>query len=1014
VATIDVSAGDVLAFRDQAGAYQPTHYLSAGDALALGDLATTYQATYRLSAADVLAMSDHPKVFWMAANVVGWLEFLQLSDLATVAVARLLPKVASDGVKLSDRATAAVQAVHQVGAGDLLSLRDRAVPTLQVAGQPVVSPQMAREVLRLTDKGTAVRDIYVSASDSLALSGPSEGDRAVDVEAHDLLRLTDLGRSNQILPLFASDTLSLADQARITFVGFGQVDQLILLDRADARICLAGGGGPPGDVASGLRNVLYSGLVEDWPVSWTETPNGLILMANGIDPMFRIDVLKGEASEAGVTPPSAPPALGGFGVGPITGQYNAYVRFLDSSGTPSNLSPVSNAIDCGLDGVIESIYQDAGTGLLVVICHAHGLPPGGPVPITISGVVGIPGANTQWLATVIDDAHFYLSGVAVPPGTYQTGGTWTFGVATIAYSSVAVSDDPRIVRRQILRNLDGDASVYYVDIDSDDLVSDTFFSQQSDEQLSAGDPVPILYRDESPHANRYGVPPSHKACLAGHLGRIFAAGEVTYDRGSLVAGFNSTILRGIQTQWRGSFVGRVVYVVGATRGYEIAAVDEAGQTITLIEPFTDPVGPIAQYAIRPALAERRLMYYSEPSLPESWPAWNAVAFPEDGDEITGLLVKGSFLYVLERRHIYRFTFQEDPSLDGFAFLTTQRGCLNHRSQVQAEDTCYLLDDTGIYKFDGQTAEAISQPIQQIFQQGVGIGRYQVNWDADQRLWHAAHDPIRDTIRWFVAMAGWREPRHAICFDYRRERWWIEEYPAPLDSSTIGTIGHRRSLAGSTGRRVLCLSEATLDGIDSTWADRGVVGSAGPAALIDPAAQWSGDLAGTPVQIVAGKGAGQARVILGVDGTGTKLFLDRPWQIIPDGTATYQIGGVAWRWQSGWYALTPDETENPRDLDLVYEPLELPTTVDAELYYDHAAEPRSWSITTEQDGVTTTAGEPTIRFGLDTPRGFSRQRLAGHADPYAYGDQFVSVRLSGVQATEPVQVYSVVLKGAQTE
>jgi hypothetical protein len=541
-------------------------------------------------------------------------------------------------------------------------------------------------------------------------------------------------------------------------------------------------------------------------------------------------------------------------------------------------------------------------------------------------------------------------------------------------------------------------------------VSDTFLSTKSDEQLSAGDPVPILYRDETPHANRFGVPPSHKAVVVAHQGRIFANVDVTYDRGSILTGFNSTTCRGVGTQWRRTFARRLLYVVGAAQAYEITSVDEDAQTLTLSEPFTDPVGPIASYAIRPPPGERRLLYYCEPGLPESWPPWNAVAFPEDGDEMTGQLVKGSFVYVLEKRAIYRFTFQEDPSLDGFAFLTTRRGCLNHRCQVQAEDSCYLLDDTGIHKFDGQTSEAISQPIQQLFQQGVGLGIHEVNWDADQRLWHAAHDPIRDTIRWFVAMTGWREPRHAICYDYRRSRWWIEEYPAPIDSSTIGTIGHRRSLAGSTGRRVFCLSEGTLDGIEWALAERGTVGAAGPLALVDAGATFLADLAGTPVQIVAGKGAGQARVI--VSASGSRLGIDRPWNIIPNGTSTYQLGGVPWVWRSGWYALTAGEAEAPNDLDLVYEPLQRPTTVDAQIYYDHAKQPEAWALDQAQDGVTTTFGDPTIRFALNTPRGFSRQRMAQHAEPYAYGSQFVSVKLGGVQATEPVQVYSVVLKGAE--
>ncbi len=315
-------------------------------------------------------------------------------------------------------------------------------------------------------------------------------------------------------------------------------------------------------------------------------------------------------------------------------------------------------------------------------------------------------------------------------------------------------------RRQILRNLDGNAETFYVDIDTTDLASTEFASTSDDATLAAGTPVPLSTVDETPYANRYGVPPSHKAIVAAHLGRIFAAGDVSYTRGNARPVFGQPTIRGTGTAWRASMVGRVIYMVGAATVYEIAAVDEAGQVITTTEPVKDALGPFTTYAIRPPAGERRFVYFSEPALPEAWPPWNAVSLPEDSDDITGLMVKGSFLYILERRHISKFTFQTDPARDGFVFLTTRRGCVNDRCHVQVEDTAYMLDEVGLHKFDGQTSEPISTPIQNLFQQ-MGLGGLQVNWQADQRYWHAAHDPVRDTIRWFIAMTGLSSPRHLL-------------------------------------------------------------------------------------------------------------------------------------------------------------------------------------------------------------------------------------------------------------
>ena len=50
-----------------------------------------------------------------------------------------------------------------------------------------------------------------------------------------------------------------------------------------------------------------------------------------------------------------------------------------------------------------------------------------------------------------------------------------------------------------------------------------------------------------------------------------------------------------------------------------------------------------------------------------------------------------------------------------------------------------------------------------------------------------------------------------------------------------------------------------------------------------------DLDGAYVEIIAGTGAGQVRRI--VSNTSTKLRLDRAWDVLPDTTSQYQIGGI---------------------------------------------------------------------------------------------------------------------------
>jgi len=273
----------------------------------------------------------------------------------------------------------------------------------------------------------------------------------------------------------------------------------------------------------------------------------------------------------------------------------------------------------------------------------------------------------------------------------------------------------------------------------------------------------------------------------------------------------------VATGWTPSLVGRFLYVTGAARPYEISAIDPVGQVATLLTPYADPTQAYALYAIRSAPAERQLVYYSEPGQPEVWPPWNAVEMPNDSDEPTALLVKSSYFNVIKQRHIYRLVMDSDPS-QGRVFLQLERGCVNARCHVTVEETTYMLDEVGIHAFGGNRSESqskpISGPIQNLFQADpTSADNLQVDWSSDATLWHAAHDPTWNTIRWFVPMVGDTGINHAICYDYRQSRWWIEAYPTSITASAAATIDGRRSLVGTEARRVPSLGHGITAGAE---------------------------------------------------------------------------------------------------------------------------------------------------------------------------------------------------------
>lgn len=758
----------------------------------------------------------------------------------------------------------------------------------------------------------------------------------------------------------------------------------------------------------GVQNVLQANLDGEFPISFAETPDGRLLMANGIDPVLIWDGTSGQATTAGLKAPDTSPTLGGMTVGYITGKLGAWVRFLDAHGNVSNLSPVSNIVLFGTDGLISSISYNA-AGLVTVTAPAHGL--SGTPQVIIDSVGGILAANGAWTITVISPDAFTINGLVNTQGIYTSGGIWTNGINTIMYGSVPTPTDAKVVRRQILRNLAGNAEALYVDIDTTDLTSTSFTSTTTDPDLLSNEAVPFTYgEDDLPFANRNSPPPSHKRVLASHKGRVFAAGDTPYSTGHAEPMFNSMLVQGVGTSWKATFSTRLIYMDSATKAYQIDSVDEVAQVITLTEPYLDNLTPFTMYTISPAPAERRLIYFTEPGFPESWPEWNAVGVPEDDDDIVSLVALGQYLYIIENRHIYRFTFHNDPEKDGYSFLSANRGSLSDRTQVLTDVGLFMLDEVGIHKFDGDSAVQISQPIQSVFQQD-GTSDIAIDWDADPALWHAAYDPGRDTVRWFVTMLGFDAPFHCLAYNYRTERWWIEQYPIPMTASTNATLGRRRSFVGTTARRIVCLSEGSYDGSDGTGTTTGTVTAATITTLTDSTASFS-DLEGVPIVIIAGTGKGQQRIV--ASNTGTEITVVQPWDAneTPDTTSVYQIGGIAWAWRSGWFRYQESEEQTNRDVELVFIPATTPNSMDLQVYYDHGTEPELWHRTITQDGITTTKGRPEITVDLERSIGWARQKLAEHADPNAYARKFLSVELSGVQSGCPLRLSQLWLNGCE--
>ncbi len=740
-----------------------------------------------------------------------------------------------------------------------------------------------------------------------------------------------------------------------------------------------------------------------------------------MSPVLRWAGLAEEAESAGVLPPTTALSMATSGEGTIRGTYYAYSRFVDQYGLVSNLSPISAALE--LPTGSGTITGATNATPIVITSAGHGLATGARV--TISGVLGNTAANGTFTITQLTANTFSLGGSA-GNGAYTSGGSWEVtGVLTITYSGVPLPVETKVRRRQILRNTAGQTATFYVDVDTEDLTSTTFSSTNTDTLLSAQEAVVVVDSNGDSLANLNTVPPNHKPFMAMAQGRMFYAGEVAYTEGNAATTYGSTTVTGVGTEWLPAFVGRFLYVDGATESYEIESVDVVAQTLVLTEPYRGATSGYSFYSIRPAPAERRLVYYSEAGLPQSVPATNAFPLADTGDEITGLLVMKSFVYVLERHHIWRITFEQNPEDDGAIFLAALRGCVNHRSYSVVDDTAYMLDEQGVWAFGGGgDGNSVSTQIQGVFR-GDSRSRFRVNWEA-QRFFHAILYQPQETIRFFAALSGDYLPRQALCYSYRSQRWWIEELAVPIGASTRGRhgpmaaswrVGGEQVYLGSSARRVLAYWQGQLDGPDGRGTTRGTVTSWTSATLTDVAADYaSAGMVGSPVTItgpIANPAKGQTRLITAL--SGTTLALDRPWSVLPDVSSEYQVGGVAWNYLGAWHHFALDEADNRRTLEVGHDRTDADMTFDVRRYLDGEDEPAEWGVDVQPEqnyGVAARKDNPDLVCSLKrgVSRGYVRQRVDGHSETDMRGQDRVRMELRGVTGPEEVRISKTAMDG----
>lgn len=799
---------------------------------------------------------------------------------------------------------------------------------------------------------------------------------------------------------------------------------------------------------------LIPGPCHQFPFTFTESPDGTLMMANGMGPMYRWDGRALALVAAGIDAPTAAPVmtptLERFSVpsetftGKQGGQTGVVVRREDIY-EEFNRQNTSSFTLTGSIGANEVLFQStawiaANYNLYQewLVGSAIGGPYGcfvrwvdaqnnvsdlSPLSAVIPSVLRPRTTAEADFAQIVRLNRAYQKGLSRDvTGTDQQvfdGGPLPFAFtgaevrgSAIVYSAIPVPTDANMVRRQILRNTSGQYDTFFVDIDTTDLASTSLSSTLTDSELAAQEAVPLFDEYGFDLANLHGKPPTHKPFICCHQDRMYAAGYRDYSLGSAQVTGGSTLVTGIGTRWTQFLAGRFFYANGA-KGLEILSVDDSAQTLTLLAPWASTTDLFASYTIRPAPAELRLLYFSEPGLPTSWPVFNGIGIEEDGDRITGLFSQSSFLYITGERHVYRFTVKLSPLIDGGIFLAANRGSINQQCVVDLGDKTLLIDRRGIWALGGEEeVQSLSDPIQDIFRKdGNGL---RINWRTRDAFF-GIHDEQARVARWFLCCGSDCRPRHALAYEYLQQRWWVEEYTEAVTAGTLGyPDGDAMLLVGGEADRTLSLTDQPLDlAVPGTATLRGTVTGSGVMTLTDAAATFTNVPVGTPVTLVTGDGRGQTRRIISV--TATQLTLDRPWLVWPAtsgaNVTTYQVGAINWRWRSGWLKLAEVEQANPRGIRLWWQQVVTAQTLDVKLYRDRSEIALLAASSKPVDNVTYTRNVAEATVALEGDRSYAFLHLDRGQERWITSPKTIAIEISGAGGAERISLREVVIEGA---
>jgi hypothetical protein len=397
--------------------------------------------------------------------------------------------------------------------------------------------------------------------------------------------------------------------------------------------------------------------------------------------------------------------------------------------------------------------------------------------------------------------------------------------------------------------------------------------------------------------------PTPKPFLCQHGDRIFAIGDIPYDAGHAHVTNGSKNVQPVGgAVWGFWLEGKEFHAGTDPQSYVIDHWDPTGNQLVLKTNYAGGTNVSIDYRICGDASE---MIWCEPDRENQWPgANNRSVGGKEADKPVGILSDAGRIIVPKSRKIYEVVtsgeFWQYP-YSRVSLISCQHGGISHRSTGYINQVPTIASKHGLIQVGGGNAVLVSAVLGEWFKDNLALDA-----DGSLQMCFAVHLAEKFQYMLFVkskdALVGCDK---AVIWQYDSRKFTIFEF---LTEFTCGAV-----VKNASGEDIVALGDVNgyvweypfgdIDGAPAGSTLSGNVdayGAASPCAIIDLDAQFPISdlgLAGVPVYIYEGTGAGQTAVILGnsVD----TLFLDRCFPVALDSTSRYYIGPILFQYRTGW-------------------------------------------------------------------------------------------------------------------